>query len=1158
MDDEDFASIPTRPMRVKVLYTFDKESKTTCLARFPNTLHIPAVAIDGQSQVGVIELQQCIQTIVTASPEILSQLDNADFSVYSFDYSEFDAPVVGQGRLSSLLSSSNPQVQGDKTMITGRVCKNIALFNNGVKETLEVKFKFTPICRPSHAELTRSGSMRSLSPATSSGFDPNAWNHQNRVQQQTNDYFNMDFLSSSGNNGAQSLEVMFGMATESGGHVSGLQRSGGVGVPETPNSATFSYNPAFASQSHSAPGTRAGSPMMTSKPSQRNYELRHQNFSGNPSELAEQNRPVSRGSVRSESGTSHSQQHPPKQTFEPQAAQPTTEVFYNEDGQPRKRAKVTQADWRGKSSFGSKSSDLRVTAATASSMHMFRPIAKKPSAPGSDLEPPPRVPTPVPSRIRPFQRVPSAPIRSALRQASVAESEFMSDVEPMSDAMTSPEGSSPGNSANGETPMDIPSSPPIVPGYNMPQPSSPGLPALPPSRMLDSGYMSERGSHSGAVMESLEDDENRSPDADDLEMAAHYRSRNHLHGSFVKTEGSPVEEIPSAYRMSSEVPHDLPIDVHPLPDTAGHQRPRAMTASTAMSPGEDQTPMPEAAGSRRGSLALPPQMPQPKASSRPPPKQKRQPLQRSRTATNDSEAGSPAPSDTEGRPRGAGRSGSSAPRRIAIEKKLQQSIANGEMPMFCSHCGAIDTPTWRKLYVKNVDGKPGRLDSVEGEGETIGIEVTERDDEGESTKFVIRKSMKKTKNSLPGVGFEDTVVCNPCGLWFNKFRAMRPSDRWNRKSASRKSKKMRAEDFTDGPEPQSEPFFTDQVIPAEAVAEENEPEDAKGGAADATQPQKAPTARPRANSMQVQQRRAASDDGNVRRPHRDPSFMRAIQSSPVRPQGSQDSPIELDVTPEQPTRRLLFPSPRREGEEKTLNGEDIPRPQSAPSPSKGLGGKISEKVVFVAEQTNLNVFEAFTHDKENMAPPIDENDDLSHLFEGSPSAVFKTPARKTPSKSTPRSRKQQHFDDLLKTPTQDSRKRKPLTPNANAANNADMSMNDFMTSPSSSRYFLRSTPSRLDRTPGGRSVSGGSQGGRNGGSNEVSPFSRHLAQMLNDSADALSDPAAFTSPNRQFDFSDLPTFTTPGRDMDWKGLDEILSSEFAGFSEGNGMDMGNA
>lgn len=68
----------------------------------------------------------------------------------------------------------------------------------------------------------------------------------------------------------------------------------------------------------------------------------------------------------------------------------------------------------------------------------------------------------------------------------------------------------------------------------------------------------------------------------------------------------------------------------------------------------------------------------------------------------------------------------------------------------------------------------------------------------------------------------------------------------------------------------------------------------------------------------------------------------------------------------------------------------------------------------------------------------------------------------------------------------------------------------------------------------------------------MSPWSRHLAQMLSDSG----DPPAFTSPsNQQIEFSDLPSFTTPCRvigDADWDGLEAILSSEFAAYEEENG------
>lgn len=51
---------------VKVLYTFDDQNKTNCLARLPNALPIPVVAVDDSTQIGVIELKTCIQAITAA------------------------------------------------------------------------------------------------------------------------------------------------------------------------------------------------------------------------------------------------------------------------------------------------------------------------------------------------------------------------------------------------------------------------------------------------------------------------------------------------------------------------------------------------------------------------------------------------------------------------------------------------------------------------------------------------------------------------------------------------------------------------------------------------------------------------------------------------------------------------------------------------------------------------------------------------------------------------------------------------------------------------------------------------------------------------------------------------------------------------------------
>lgn len=548
--------------------------------------------------------------------------------------------------------------------------------------------------------------------------------------------------------------------------------------------------------------------------------------------------------------------------------------------------------------------------------------------------------------------------------------------------------------------------------------------------------------------------------------------------------------------------------------------------------------------SRRSSLALPNMPLQSFDPSQKAANKKPQPSYRSRPDCLESEAGSPAPSDNEGRPSGPRRSGSGAPRRKVIERRLQTAVAKGEMPQYCTHCGAIETPTWRRLYVKHVNGKPSTLDFVEGEGEAIGVEIVERNDEtGEPTKFVIRKTMKKTKDSHPGKDFVDTQVCNPCGLWFTKTRKMRPPEKWGRKSGTRRSKREmarlgEASDATDGLEPQSEAFFTDAMGPEDGA------EDQSGASvgqteADSSQGSAEPFGgqRTRSLSMECRQTRRSSDgpQWNVSRRNA-AAGARATRSSPACLSGTVESPIELDDKTPMPTRRLLFPSPRQIGETKTLdNGDTLISKSLSPAQRGSTAEVLAGKIPAVDAQTDVSIFEAFTIEKENVASSQDGDDDLAHLFNGSPTDLFKTPGR-TPTKRSPGL-----LQKLFKTPTSASRKRKPLSPNRNAANNAhahaNVAVNDFMTSPLSSRYFLRSTPTRLANTPGRQSQNSG----RRGGNQMASPFSRHLADLLNNP----NDPALmFNSPGRDFGFGELPTFTTPGRQIDWDGLDQMMSSEF--------------
>ncbi|KAI4807129.1 hypothetical protein E4T44_11181, partial [Aureobasidium sp. EXF-8845] len=729
---------------------------------------------------------------------------------------------------------------------------------------------------------------------------------------------------------------------------------------------------------------------------------------------------------------------------------------YQEEGPARKRVKVTQADWRGKSAFGGSSDSLRVTASTAASIRVHKPVAMRPGMMGNSLEPPPRVPTPVPHLNLPGSRPnPGSILRreSSLARAQTYNSPYdptPNCLAPPSDsAMSSPEDAV--NDHNGITPTDFPSSPPLLP-----EPSSPGLPSF--SRPADSGYMS-------SAFECHDDDEDRSVCDEDMQIAAQYRPRIQAPPSglsFIEQTPGPPELLPTRMQMS----HTGVMD-EAAAAQAEISRKKARNAVLAQN-------------SRRNSVALPPK----------PQSQVNKPsMARSASMIVRSDAASPAP--TEGK---APRSGSGAQRKKNIQEKLQKSIENGEMPPFCGHCGAIETPTWRHLFVKTVEGCPEDMDPSETETVTIGVEVLNRDPETQkSTKYRIIKSMRKTKESQDAtVGFDTMQVCNPCGLWFNKFRVMRPSDKWVKKQPIKSKKQQRKAMPPAGPsEPQSD-YFVDQ--PSALYTDAVQPEDDSNNRSSeerTTEETIPPITRARASSVQPQLKRSESDK-QWTGPELDAALHRAIQSSPARFVGSQESPIEVESeeTP-RPTRRLLFPSPReRNGQMKTL--DDLALPGSKPPSSTII------EMAFVEE---LN--------KENCPPKDQEDDDLAHLFECSPN-VFKTP-RKTPERNATCQ------DTLLKTPTPSRSSlrtvaRNTRTPSGNQGStflptfSSAEAKNLFPTTPS--RWANLSSPSR----------------------SQMTPFTRQLTQLLSDA----HHEAPFLSPGRQFDFCDaMPTFMTPGRSLDF-------------------------
>lgn len=161
---------------------------------------------------------------------------------------------------------------------------------------------------------------------------------------------------------------------------------------------------------------------------------------------------------------------------------------------------------------------------------------------------------------------------------------------------------------------------------------------------------------------------------------------------------------------------------------------------------------------------------------------------------------------------------------------------------------------------------------------------------------------------------------------------------------------------------------------------------------------------------------------------------KAIASSPARNMGSATCPIEIaeEETPN-PARRLLFSSPRKDGEFKSLADPPENEKSRDVTPTRSQQHKQEKAVKKTPPKAVMEVEEV---DKENL-PPIEEGeeDDFAHLFDntllsGTPVPVtprtektikrmFKTPTpikNKTPRTGSKRSR----TSHLLETPTRSS------------------------------------------------------------------------------------------------------------------------------------------
>ncbi|KAL8786166.1 MAG: hypothetical protein Q9213_002936 [Squamulea squamosa] len=1036
---------------VKVLYTFDHENKTNCLARWPQNIDIRTAYLDENTQIGVIELKTCIQAIVAASPELVAKLGQ-DYTVYAYDYSEYDTPLVGQGMLSWVLasSSSTPAAPAhqSKTIVTGRVCKNImGLFSSNTPETLEVKLRLVPVPTCLQSEYIESmKSYRDLSRIMPEGFDAQAWTN---------------FL--------QANPGILQLATESrsGSPAAAMGQNNGVGIEHVQRLMQPSHtatdppdrNPAPQSDNYSAaeameqlprPISQASSVRSVAPPKRRGRPPKPVSELSEKSRIRRKAQPSRRGSFDVGYTSNDEQQE--------------------EAGPSKKRAKVTKAEYPGSSGFA-KQPELRVAASTAASVRIHQPTAMRPvTRAASSLEGPPREPTPVAELPHPASRPLLPPRKSTLRaEPLIAEDIQYQSPYPPSDIgkaaeseINSPEGS---RAESFNTPADFASSPPAYP-RSMTALSSPRLPNV--HCEMDSGFMS------GAIDDLFEDEESRPLDDEDLDIAAQYMKRPSLQVSSGLTAMTPQD---SGMDLNSEQTQQIP-----MPEELAPNRPEIMAL-----PATDCSKLNRTASSgnlapatRFGSDAARPSS-----------------LHRSQTwgghqedhlssdAIVTSETKDTA-SKTAFRSRTG--SGSGAKRKQAIQSKLVESVEKGEVPPYCENCGAIETPTWRKAWIKVHSGTPEHVVISNKEGGVIACETLRRDASGQICLFRLIK-----RTVLPDdEGFVESLLCNPCGIWLHTRKCMRPQDAWDksqgydggsggphkRSSQSKEGKpgSLPYESTSDDPSGGSA-SFSDGSSPADGCERSQKNHDNQSSVQN----------RRRASSVQLG--RSNTDCVRLDKSSAAAALQKAIQSSPVRCRRVQNPDIAgKDLTPK-PTRRILFPSPTQSGQRRALRS------------------KSSNIKTFNADTPKQQKHQNFDlADKENL-PPLQEVENAQIISEPIPQRCM------TPTLSS------KFCESTFKTPNRN------VTPDRTLPTTGD-----FFSSAAKALLRPQYTPKRS-----GSGVSQALTG--------ISPFTAQINEIL-------SHANATSSPGSNLDFPTLPSLNnTPGRilrqDFDFSIFDpqDLLSTD---------------
>lgn len=570
------------------------------MARWPHVLQVQTVAMDETTSIGVIELKTCIEAIVQCSPELVARLGQ-DYTVYAYDFSEYDNPLVGQGMLSWALAAASsapdaPAHQSTK-LITGRVCKNIlGLFANGVKETLEVKLRLVPVPTVLQSQYVDAmEKYRELSKAVPAGLDPKDW---------------MNFVQSNPGFGQISNKAT---PTPGPSQIQSQRDGTSMEVVNQLLSPSLQQQPLMnplddtnASQSSGETSqtgtTAAGKPKKAPRPSRAGVKRPRK-------PRAPKSGPIQGGNTSGyEEGTD------------------------GDDGPPnRKRAKITQTDWNSKAAMGDKSDSLRVAASTAGSLRLFRPIAMNPNMPGTGnhLQEVPRAPTPVPRAANQHMPRDSRPAQTSLRPNSFSaprmephrpispypsmgnpEDQLRISIEAIQTSPERPDSPAVTPPGIGSSPPVMRTRPPSTIRSSPPCPSSPVLPQLP---RTDSGFMS--GSMEELFGEDeplrLDEDQELSPELPRHRAPPPPRPAQVFDSGFVIEEEmpGPMELLPTTMPKR---PDSKPVSKRTQNRNASRANSRALSRATSVASEDGQAlpPLRRDEGFTPSQLSYPAHVPQ--------------------------------------------------------------------------------------------------------------------------------------------------------------------------------------------------------------------------------------------------------------------------------------------------------------------------------------------------------------------------------------------------------------------------------------------------------------------------------------------------------------------------------------------------------------------